>query len=741
MGQADGRRRWVVLAAVTALGVAAAALLVGAVWWGPAPGLPGLAAAAARAARGGLAQGLAALSPGWLPAALVDGLTSAGLGPVAAVRAVWTLGALGTLLGFAATLRGLGRDARLLSLALPLVYAGALGRGELGATLGTALLFAAVAAGRAYVRGGSAAALAGLGGALLAAFSTHEALSLAAWGTSALVLLAAPGSGARRGAALVATLPAAALWAAWRFALPHGAPALAAGALFAAGPPEALGPLGPAGWFLREGFDFLSREYDGTALWILGGLWLVLAGAPASSGSARAPAGTGGATGSTPRLRAWLAEAAPALAALGLAGAAVWTAPNLSTAGALVAPTLLWLVLTLRPERGGALAGLALTLAGLVALWFGVVVVLSAQRFERREVAPMLQGLAAALPGPGGASDGGERPRVVCVGCQRDSVVYRRGPLPAVFEALALDLGRAGRASGAAGRGTPGALPARGWQAREALGWWDAVVVLGRHLAPPGDMAARLGGAEARTSWDTPWVAYRPRPRRRGEGAGQGASGARQVGGRLAGGQPAGAPEVAETGLQGGSGGRPHRWDCPDRMALLELRGARSADRKRVASVTPVCARLHRHGRTLRAVGPRITGPALGVAPRSGSPVQARCPEDALLTGLDGWAGLVVERLEGACTRFEARAGAWHGGGAGGRRRGGTKDAWRRESANRVHVRCAPGEVAVGVSARAGVELDAIGLRCAAAAALVSPPAPKAARFPGRPYDLRAVVR
>ena len=203
------------------LGVAALALLVGAVWVGPLSGLPGLAAGAAAAARGALTHGVRVLAPGWLAPALVQGLQALGLGPIDAVRAAWSLGALGTALAFLGALGAWGRDRRLAALALPLLYAGALGRGDVSATLGTALLFEAAGAGRAYVRRGGVLSLAGLGAALLAAFSTHEALFLAAWGASVWGLLTARGHAPRRGAALVATLPAAALWLGWRFIL-HG---------------------------------------------------------------------------------------------------------------------------------------------------------------------------------------------------------------------------------------------------------------------------------------------------------------------------------------------------------------------------------------------------------------------------------------------------------------------------------------------------------------------------------------
>jgi len=170
-------------------------------------------------------------------------------------------------------------------------------------------------------------------------------------------------------------------------------------------------------------------------------------------------------------------------------------------------------------------------------------------------------------------------------------------------------------------------------------------------------------------------------------------------------------------------------------MALVALRGARSADRKRVASLVPVCRRLHRYGKTLRPFGSEVTGPALGRAPRGGAPVRVRCADaDAqLLVGLDGWAGLVVERLEAVCVGLEGRAGAWREA-ARGDSPSGDGEGWRRRAANEVHLRCGPGRVAVGVFARSGAEVDAVGLRCADAAALVSPPAPKAARFPGRAY-------
>lgn len=765
------------VAALVALGVTAgvagAALLLGAVWCGPVPGLPGLAAAAARS---GLSDAVAPLAPGWLPAALVDGLAALGLGSIAAARAVWTLGALGTLLAFLGTLRALRRDARLVLLALPLVYAGALGRGDLGAALGTALLFAAAAAGRAYVRGGRASALGVLGGALLAAFTAHEALFVAAWAVSVLTLAAAPRRGARRGAALVATLPALGLWIGWRFVLPHGAEGPVIGALLAGGSPEAMGPLGAAGWFAREGLDFLTREYDGTALWMMGGLWLLVAAAPGELSRApgrgdrppRVGRGEGRAGPSMgpgpPGLGAWFGEAAPSLAALGLAGAAVWRAPDLSTAGALVAPSLLWFVLSLRPQAGGALAGLALALAGPLSLWFGGVAVLSAQRFERREVAPIVQALAASVPAPsppvGVPWDRWQgHPRVACVGCERDSAVYRRAPLPAVFEALARDLGGAVAVSGHAGRGTRGALPPRGWQVRDSLAWWDAVVVLGRHLAPPETAAVRIQGAGARTSWDTPWVAYRPRAPSEGLGDGAAAAESARPGGGAGGTRPESARDtptapgstratagaalgtVSETGLQGGSGGTAYHWDCPDPMALVSLRGARSTDRKRVASLTPVCRALHRHGKTLQPFGPSLKGPTLGRPPHGGASVRARCPEDALLAGLDGWAGLVVERLSGACVKLEARAGSWREVGPAHGGAGGPTKGWRRGSANEVHVRCGAGQVAVGVSARAGAELDAVGLRCLRAAALAPPPTPKPVRFQGRAYGVLDVAR
>ena len=131
--------------------------------------------------------------------------------------------------------------------------------------------------------------------------------------------------------------------------------------------------------------------------------------------------------------------------------------------------------------------------------------------------------------------------------------------------------------------------------------------------------------------------------------------------------------------IYGGSGGTVVRWDCPQDYQLVELRKRRARDEDAIASIQPVCQRDDH----------RVTGPVLG-GTTGGVRQTLSCTDGEALAGISGEYDRFVSTMQAHCPGDEVT------------------DGLRQFTAT-----CVEGAQLVGVVARAGALVDAIGVRCA----------------------------
>jgi hypothetical protein len=156
-------------------------------------------------------------------------------------------------------------------------------------------------------------------------------------------------------------------------------------------------------------------------------------------------------------------------------------------------------------------------------------------------------------------------------------------------------------------------------------------------------------------------------------------------------------PEDASD-LAGGDGGLPFNWECPGDQMLVGLDGSLFDD-ETIGGIRPICQSRPLAGR-------KTSDPTTEVGPRIGDLVHGRqfslrCPSGEAVSGLRVLAGLYIDRLKLKCSGAREASGEYHieegqtAGGSGG---------------SPFEISC--DAVATGITGRAGVRLDAIGLLC-----------------------------
>jgi arabinofuranosyltransferase len=156
------------------------------------------------------------------------------------------------------------------------------------------------------------------------------------------------------------------------------------------------------------------------------------------------------------------------------------------------------------------------------------------------------------------------------------------------------------------------------------------------------------------------------------------------------------APYVASAG---GSGGDERRWRCHDGHVLTGLAVARSAEEDAIASIQPRC-------RPIAAEDGARVGARVAPAPRLGGrehgpEATLDCPSNAVVSAMVGGQDGVVTRIQAECSSV----------GRGAFESARSTEPFGSGGAD-FRVACPDGEVAIGVAARTGALVDAVGLIC-----------------------------
>jgi arabinofuranosyltransferase len=156
--------------------------------------------------------------------------------------------------------------------------------------------------------------------------------------------------------------------------------------------------------------------------------------------------------------------------------------------------------------------------------------------------------------------------------------------------------------------------------------------------------------------------------------------------------------------IKGGPGGGPRRFHCPPGQVVTSIGGSLSSRSRVVESIAPRCQRLDHQGGDLtlgrrQRVGTRIGRPA-------GPLVRLGCPDGHSLSGIYGGASKLVHRLGPVCRR---QAPATSGSDEAKTFRGPTIGQGGKD----FELTCSESEVLMGVVARSGSLIDAVGIVCA----------------------------
>jgi hypothetical protein len=172
--------------------------------------------------------------------------------------------------------------------------------------------------------------------------------------------------------------------------------------------------------------------------------------------------------------------------------------------------------------------------------------------------------------------------------------------------------------------------------------------------------------------------------------------------------------------LHGGDGGFAHMDLCPDDQALIGYLGAlqdigtRTQPLHAVGSLQGLCGALELGSDGALRVASSAALPVRGDAdaPRQLNEFEQRCPADQVVVGVEGRAGLALDRVAFVCAGMRAASG--DGGTAFARENAAELSAAGGDGGSAFSARCPPGSLARGHHVRAGRWIDAIAPVCAA---------------------------
>jgi hypothetical protein len=184
------------------------------------------------------------------------------------------------------------------------------------------------------------------------------------------------------------------------------------------------------------------------------------------------------------------------------------------------------------------------------------------------------------------------------------------------------------------------------------------------------------------------------------------------------------------TELRGGEGGVAYVDLCPDDQALIGYVGsvhdigARASPVHAVGSLQGLCGALELAVDGALRVTSRDALPERGEpdAARRLSDFEQRCPADHVVVGVDGRAGLAIDRVSFVCAHIRARAS--DGGSVFEHEEVAPLIASGGDGGSAFSERCPPGSLAHGHHVNAGRWIDALALSCAWPA-LISEPEPR----------------
>jgi hypothetical protein len=184
------------------------------------------------------------------------------------------------------------------------------------------------------------------------------------------------------------------------------------------------------------------------------------------------------------------------------------------------------------------------------------------------------------------------------------------------------------------------------------------------------------------------------------------------------------------TELRGGEGGVAYVDLCPDDQALIGYVGSvqdigtRASPVHAVGSLQGLCGALELAADGVLRVTSRDALPERGEpdAARRLSDLEQRCPADHVVVGVDGRAGLAIDRVSFVCARV--RAPASDGGSAFEHEDAAALAASGGDGGSPFSERCPPGSLAHGHHVSAGRWIDAFALSCAWPALTVEPEPP-----------------
>lgn len=157
--------------------------------------------------------------------------------------------------------------------------------------------------------------------------------------------------------------------------------------------------------------------------------------------------------------------------------------------------------------------------------------------------------------------------------------------------------------------------------------------------------------------------------------------------------------------IEGGPGGGPRRFHCPAGQVVTSIGGSLSINHNALGSAAPRCQRLEEDdGGVMTPTGKLTSGPRFGR--RGDRLLRLGCPDDQLLVGIFGGTSKLVNRVGPICRRLDQLSG---GSAATETHRGGTLGAGGKD----FELSCPAGEVLMGLVARSGTLVDALGIVCA----------------------------
>ncbi len=156
--------------------------------------------------------------------------------------------------------------------------------------------------------------------------------------------------------------------------------------------------------------------------------------------------------------------------------------------------------------------------------------------------------------------------------------------------------------------------------------------------------------------------------------------------------------------IRGGPGGGPRQFHCPRGQVVTMMGGSLSTRQAALASIAPRCQRLEDGDGGLVPVGRPISGPRMGR--QANQLLRLGCPDDQLLVGIHGGASKLVQRIGPVCRPLSQLT-------AGAARSESIRQPAHGSGGEDFDQTCPAGEVMVGVVARSGRLVDALGIVCA----------------------------